>query len=130
MREQALPGATFDRLVDRAADDKSPDAFQQVIQEVCEPIFAKPLNEISFGLLVQKGRSEARVAVRYKDRSNELTGRLTFDLNERIKLRLDEEGISIPFPQRDLHVRSVAPGVAADLLPATQDPRQEPGSPD
>ena len=31
-----------------------PDAFEQVIREVCEPIFAKPLNEISFGhFLVQ-----------------------------------------------------------------------------
>lgn len=31
-----------------------PIAFEQVIQEVCEPIFAKPLNEISFGhFLVQ-----------------------------------------------------------------------------
>lgn len=29
---------------------------------------------------------------------------VTFDLNERIKLRLDEEGISIPFPQHDVHV--------------------------
>ncbi len=31
-----------------------PHAFERVIQEVCEPIFAKPLNEISFGhFLVQ-----------------------------------------------------------------------------
>ncbi len=31
-----------------------PDAFERVIQAVCEPIFAKPLNEISFGhFLVQ-----------------------------------------------------------------------------
>lgn len=31
-----------------------PQAFERVIQEVCEPIFAKPLNEISFGhFLVQ-----------------------------------------------------------------------------
>ena len=29
---------------------------------------------------------------------------VTFDLNERIKLRLDDEGISIPFPQHDVHV--------------------------
>lgn len=29
---------------------------------------------------------------------------LYFDLNERIKKRFDEEGISIPFPQRDVHV--------------------------
>ncbi len=30
-----------------------------------------------------------------------------FDLNERIKLRLDDEGINIPFPQRDIHVHQV-----------------------
>ena len=29
---------------------------------------------------------------------------LYFGLNERIKKRFDEEGISIPFPQRDVHV--------------------------
>jgi small conductance mechanosensitive channel len=27
-----------------------------------------------------------------------------FDLNERIKARFDEVGISIPFPQRDVHM--------------------------
>jgi len=30
-------------------DDTDPTAFERVIREVCEPIFAKPLNEISFG---------------------------------------------------------------------------------
>jgi small conductance mechanosensitive channel len=30
-----------------------------------------------------------------------------FDLTERIKLRLDEEDINIPFPQRDLHIYNV-----------------------
>lgn len=35
-------------------EDTDPEAFEQVIREVCEPIFAKPLNEISFGhFLVQ-----------------------------------------------------------------------------
>ena len=29
---------------------------------------------------------------------------LYFDLNERVKKRFDEEGINIPFPQRDVHV--------------------------
>jgi small conductance mechanosensitive channel len=33
---------------------------------------------------------------------------VTFDLNERIKIRLDEEGISIPFPQREVHVRQIS----------------------
>jgi small-conductance mechanosensitive channel len=56
--------------------------------------------------------------------------RLRSEVNVMVNDALKEAGIEIPFPQRDLHVRSVAPGVAADLLPATQDPRQEPGSPD
>jgi len=29
---------------------------------------------------------------------------LFFDLQERIKIRFDEEGITIPFPQRDVHL--------------------------
>jgi small conductance mechanosensitive channel len=29
---------------------------------------------------------------------------LLFDLNKAVKLRLDAEGISIPFPQRDVHI--------------------------
>jgi small conductance mechanosensitive channel len=32
-----------------------------------------------------------------------------FDLTERIKNRLDEEGINIPYPQRDVHVYNVEP---------------------
>ncbi len=35
-------------------EETDPQAFERVIKEVCEPIFAKPLNEISFGqFLVQ-----------------------------------------------------------------------------
>ena len=30
-----------------------------------------------------------------------------FDMTERIKKRFDEEGISIPFPQQDVHVHQV-----------------------
>lgn len=29
-----------------------------------------------------------------------------FDLNERVKLRFDEEGISNPYPQQDVHIHS------------------------
>ena len=34
---------------------------------------------------------------------------LQWDLPERVKLRFDAEGISIPFPQRDLHLRGSEP---------------------
>jgi len=33
-----------------------------------------------------------------------------FDLNEAIKKRFDEEGISIPFPQQDVHLYQATPG--------------------
>ncbi len=33
-------------------EDTDPHAFERVIKELCEPIFAKPLNEISFGLFL------------------------------------------------------------------------------
>lgn len=33
---------------------------------------------------------------------------VTFDLNERVKLRFNAEGISIPFPQRDVHLHTVS----------------------
>jgi len=32
-----------------------------------------------------------------------------WDITRSVKLRLDEEGISIPFPQRDVHVHEVKP---------------------
>ena len=32
-----------------------------------------------------------------------------FDMQERVKKRFDEVGLSIPFPQRDVHLRTVAP---------------------
>ncbi len=36
-----------------------------------------------------------------------------FEITEAVKLRFDEEGISIPFPQQDVHMHQVAPGEAA-----------------
>jgi ubiquinone biosynthesis protein len=33
-------------------EDTDPGEFERVIQKLCEPIFAKPLNEISFGLFL------------------------------------------------------------------------------
>ncbi len=34
-------------------------------------------------------------------------GAVKFDLTERIKLQFDEERISIPFPQRDVHLHQI-----------------------
>jgi len=31
-----------------------------------------------------------------------------FDLTERVKLTFDEEGVSIPFPQRDVHLHQAS----------------------
>ncbi|MEL6548011.1 MAG: mechanosensitive ion channel family protein, partial [Myxococcota bacterium] len=33
---------------------------------------------------------------------------VTFDLTEKVKLTFDQEGISIPFPQTDVHLHKVA----------------------
>ena len=38
---------------------------------------------------------------------------LKFDLTEALKNRLDREGISIPFPQRTVHMIGNVPGVAS-----------------
>jgi small conductance mechanosensitive channel len=41
---------------------------------------------------------------------------LKFDMTKALKQRMDSEGISIPYPQRTLHVvgSAVAPAVAAE----------------
>ncbi len=36
-----------------------------------------------------------------------------FDLNERIKAALESAGCTIPFPQRDVHLHTVAPKKSA-----------------
>lgn len=49
------------------------------------------------------GESSVDFAVRPWVNSSDYWG-VFFDLNEKMKKRFDQEGISIPFPQRDLHV--------------------------
>lgn len=41
-------------------DDTDPQEFERVIKNVCDPIFAKPLNEISFGMFLVKLFDTAR----------------------------------------------------------------------
>ena len=33
-----------------------------------------------------------------------------WDLTKKVKLKFDEEGISIPYPQRDVHIKEQKPG--------------------
>jgi len=52
------------------------------------------------------GDSSVDLAVQPYVQLSDMVG-LRYDLNERIKLRFDEEGITIPFPQRDIHLHPV-----------------------
>ncbi len=63
--------------------------------------------------------------------------RLRSDIAVEVNDALKAAGIEIPFPQRDLHVRSIEPdvgaafsgGVRASEPPPVPDPQEEPGSP-
>jgi small conductance mechanosensitive channel len=53
------------------------------------------------------GESSVDITVRVWADAGDYWG-LKFDLTERVKLAFDQGGISIPFPQRDLHVHQMA----------------------
>lgn len=65
-----------------------------------ERVLAEP--EVTIGLL-ELGDSSVNFAVRPWVKTGDYWPTL-FALQEEIKLRFDSEGISIPFPQRDLHI--------------------------
>jgi small-conductance mechanosensitive channel len=66
---------------------------------------------------------------------------LKSNLGVAVNAALKAEGMEIPFPQRDLHIQSIAPGARVGgavstqesgptpVPPATRDPLEEPGSP-
>jgi hypothetical protein len=58
-------------------------------------------------VVVQKGKSEAWVAVRYEDAKGELTGRLIFDLSERMlsRVELRRKGLTMTTGRRVTTVR-------------------------
>lgn len=53
--------------------------------------------------VLELGESSINFAVRPCVKSGDYWP-VYFDLNERIKKRFDKEGISIPYPQRDVHI--------------------------
>jgi potassium efflux system protein len=55
---------------------------------------------------------------------------VTSDLLVAITAALEEAGIEIPFPQRDLHLRSVDPGIGAGRSEAADDAPRPPTASD
>lgn len=83
-------GDDLDRVKSVIADELSRD----------DRILAEPAPVIG---VLELAESSVNVAVRPWVKSENYWPVL-FDLNERMKKRFDAEGISIPFPQRDLHI--------------------------
>ena len=76
---------------------------KQVIDEVMnadERILKDPAPTVG---LVELGDNSVNIVVRPWVNAADYWG-VYFDLNENMKLRFDKEGISIPYPQRDVHL--------------------------
>ena len=76
---------------------------KQVIEELLkadERTFADPAPQIVVSNL---GESSVDITVRVWAKASDYWG-LKFDLTEQVKIAFDRDGISIPFPQRDVHL--------------------------
>ncbi|WP_420428189.1 mechanosensitive ion channel family protein [Algiphilus sp.] len=107
----AKPTRRVDLLVNIAysADlRRAKDILMGIMQEESR-LLAEPAPSV---LVTNLGDNAVDLAVRgYCNTSEWWATRC--DLIERIKLALDDEGIEIPFPQMDLHVRDMAPAANA-----------------
>ena len=75
-----------------------------ILEEMCandERILAEPAPKIAVGELAD---SSVNIICRPWVNSSDLWP-VIWDMTERVKLRFDEEGIEIPFPQMDVHVQ-------------------------
>ena len=82
------------------------DRAKQVLREVVESdqrVLAEPAMTIAVSNL---GESSVDIIVRPWVNSADYWG-VYWDLTEAIKKRLDQEGINIPFPQRDVHLYKI-----------------------
>ncbi len=78
-------------------------ALLQSILSEDERVLADPASTVA---VAELGESSVNLVVRPWV-SSENYWPVKFDLTEKIKLRLDEEGLNIPFPQRDVHIYNV-----------------------
>ena len=78
---------------------------RKVIEDVLEKdgrVLQDPPTTIG---VVELGDSSVNFAVRPWVKTSDYWG-FYFDTTEKIKLRFDEEGINIPYPQRDVHMHT------------------------
>jgi small conductance mechanosensitive channel len=102
----AEPNRRIDMTIGIAYDDDIPKAKSLIseILEADERVLAEPAPAI---LLLELGSSSIDIAVRpWVRREDYWTARS--DLLERIKTTLEKNGMSIPFPQHDVHLFSEA----------------------
>lgn len=71
------------------------EADERVLDDPAPQVFVKELAD-----------SSVNFGVRAWTKASDYWG-VTFDTTETVKLRFDEEGISIPFPQQDVHMHQV-----------------------
>ena len=80
---------------------------RQIVEEVlaADPrVLSEPAPQI---VVLELADSSVQLGVRPFVKASDFWN-AQFDLRERIKLRFEEEGITIPFPQRDIHL--IQPG--------------------
>lgn len=76
---------------------------KRILQEIIEADERVAKDPAPKVVLKELGDSSVNFSVRPYVRVRDEMG-VTFDVTEQVKLRFDEEGISIPFPQRDVHL--------------------------
>jgi small conductance mechanosensitive channel len=88
--------------VSYAANNEHVKSVLMEIVQADSRVLADPAPEV---LMLEHGDSSVVYGVRPWCKCSDYWP-LKFDITERVKVRLDEEGIEIPFPQRDIHIVS------------------------
>jgi small conductance mechanosensitive channel len=81
---------------------------EKVLQNIIEEHEAVLDNPAPVGRILELGESSVNFTVRPWVRTADYW-ETYWDLTKKVKLRFDEEGISIPYPQRDVHVKEQKP---------------------